>query len=162
MFRIFTDNASNLPEDLIARWELGIVPIVCYREGRAIDPFAPFDGGAFYTDMRQGVKMSTSMPNVSAFLDAFTPALERGEDVLYIGMSGGISGTAALAQSVCTELAETFPDRKIAAIDTRGASLGEGLPVLYAASLRERGKDFDEVVRLTGENCGRRAAPGRS
>lgn len=153
MFRIFTDNAANLPTELIDRWELGIVPIMCYREEEGIDPFAPFDGRAFYTDMREGVVMSTSMPNMSAFLDTFTPSLEKGEDVLYIGMSGGISGTAALAHSACEELAEAFPARRIAAIDTRGASLGEGLPVLYAASLREQGMDFDEVVRLTEENC---------
>ena len=153
MVRIFTDNASNLPADLIGRYGIGIVPILCCREGIAIDPFSPFDGAAFYADMRAGVSMRTSMPCVGAFLDAFTPALERGEDVLYIGMSGGISGTAALAQSVCAELRERYPSRKIAAIDTRAASLGEGLPVLYAASLKERGAGFDEILSMTEKNC---------
>lgn len=153
MFKIFTDNAANLPTELIDRWELGIVPIVCSREGEPLDPFAPFDGKRFYTEMREGVSMSTSMPSMGTFLDAFTPVLEEGTDVLYIGMSGGISGTAALAHSVAEELNETFPERRIAAVDTRGASLGEGLVVLYAAALREQGKDFDEVLRLAEENC---------
>lgn len=155
MFRIFTDNAANLPQELIGRCELGVVPIICCREGVKLDPSEPFDGRTFYTEMRAGVRMSTSMPCIGAFLDAFTPALEKGEDVLYIGMSGGISGTAALAQSVCAELRESYPERRIAAVDTRGASLGEGLPVLFAAGLRERGADFDEVLRLTEKNCGR-------
>jgi len=152
MFKIFTDNAANLPEELIARWDLGIVPIVCSREGEPLDPFAPFDGKSFYTEMREGVQMSTSMPSMGAFLDAFTPVLESGTDVLYIGMSGGISGTAALAHSVAEELSETFPRRRIAALDTKGASLGEGLVVLYAAALREKGRSFDEVLHLAEVN----------
>ena len=117
MFKIFTDNAANLPTELIDRWELGIVPILCCREGEPLDPFAPFDGQRFYTEMREGADMSTSMPSMGAFLDAFTPVLEAGTDVLYIGMSGGISGTAALAQSVAQELSETFPERRIAALE---------------------------------------------
>ena len=153
MFRIFTDNAANLPAEVIDRWGLGIVPIRCAREGKELDPFVPFDGKRFYSEMREGVQMSTSMPSMGTFIDAFTPALEKGQDVLYVGMSGGISGTAALAYSVCEELSETFPGRRIAAIDTKGASLGEGLPVLFAAALKKQGKGFDEVRRLTEENC---------
>lgn len=153
MFRIFTDNAANLPVELIERWELGIVPITCSREGQALDPFAPFDGKSFYDEMRGGTIMSTSMPSIGTFLDAFTPVLERGEDILYIGMSGGISGTSSLAQSVAAELEEEYPWRRVAVIDTRGASLGEGLPVLYAAALRERGLDLETVRCQTEENC---------
>lgn len=152
MFKIFTDNAANLPTELIERWELGIVPITCFREGEPLDPFAPFDGEQFYSEMREGVSMSTSMPSMGTFLDTFTPVLESGVDVMYIGMSGGISGTAALAQSAAAELSETFPQRRIAALDTCGASLGEGLVVLYAAALRAGGMDFDEVLRLAEEN----------
>ena len=98
MFRIFTDNASNLPDELIERWDLGIVPLICSREGEPLDPNGSFDGKTFYGEMREGVVMSTSMPSFGTFLDAFTPVLEKGEDLMYIGMSGGISGTAALAR----------------------------------------------------------------
>ena len=155
MFRIFTDNAANLPEQDLARYGLGIVPILCTRGEEPMDPFAPFDGVSFYNDMRAGIVMRTAMPAFGTFLDAFRPVLERGEDVMYIGMSGGISGTADVARSAAAELQEEFPRRKIAVLDTRGASLGEGLPVLHAASLRERGLPFGEVLRET-ERCCRR------
>lgn len=153
MFRIFTDNASNLPPELVERYELGIVTIGCYVDGEELDFTGGFDGAKYYGAMREGWRVSTAMPSLGTFLDAFTPALEAGEDVIYVGMSGGISGTAALAKSAAQELMEEYPGRKVAAIDTRGASLGEGLPVLYAASLKEQGYDFDAVVELTQRSC---------
>ena len=153
MYRIFTDNAANLPQELIERWDLRLVNLDCFVDGEVMDFSGGFDGKKYYDDMRAGLRVSTAMPSMGAFIDAFTPVLEAGEDVIYIGMSGGISGTAALAQSVSQELMEEYPERKVAAIDTRGASLGEGLPVLYAASLREKGLSFDAVVELTNRNC---------
>lgn len=153
MFRIFTDNAANLPQEFIDRYDLGIVTIGCYADGEELTFPDGFDGASFYGAMRQGRAVTTAMPAPAVFYDAFTPVLEAGEDLMYIGMSGGISGTAALAQSIVRELAEEHPDRRIAAIDTRGASLGEGLPVLYAASLREKGLSFDEVLEKTEKNC---------
>jgi fatty acid-binding protein DegV len=96
--------------------------------------------------MRQGESVKTSMINTSAFSTAFSKSLSAGVDVLYIGMSSGISGSHHAAVIAAAELREQYPDRKIATIDTRAASLGEGLPVLFAARLHEAGATFDEVA----------------
>ncbi len=153
MLRIFTDNAANLPQELVERHGLGVVNIGCYVDGKELEFSGGFDGGAYYKAMREGLHVATAMPSMGAFLDAFTPVLEAGDDLIYVGMSGGISGTAALAQSVVSELSEDFPSRRIAAVDTRGASLGEGLPVLYAVRLRDEGRSFDEIVTMTNACC---------
>ena len=153
MYRIFTDNAANLPPELIESYGLGIVTISCYAEGEELDFSGGFDGEKYYGAMRDGWRVTTAMPSMGVFIEAFTPVLEAGEDVIYVGMSGGISGMADIAKSVAKELMEEYPGRRVAAIDTRGASLGEGLPVLYAAELRERGLSFDEVVAMTERNC---------
>lgn len=153
MFRIFTDNAANLPQELIDRYELGVVEIHCYVNGEALDFSQGFDGTKYYNAIREGLVVNTAMPSMGAFLEAFGGVLAQGQDLLYVGMSGGISGTAALAASVVRELREEYPQRKIAAIDTRGASLGEGLPVLYAAKLRDQGMSFETVVSMTEKFC---------
>ena len=153
MFQIFTDNAANLSPELVQRYGLGVVNIHCFAEGRPLDFSKGFDGAKFYNAIRRGWQVSTSMPSLGQFLDAFRPVLEAGWDVLYIGMSGGISGTADLARTAAQELMEQFPDRKVGTLDTRGASLGEGLPVLYAADLRERGLGLDEVAGMTERKC---------
>ena len=112
MFQIFTDLAANIPQELVDRWGLGIIPIRCTVDGEVLDVSKGFDGPAFYAAMRAGAKTSTSMPAPAVFLDAFRPVLERGEDILYIGMSSGISGTVGLARTVSAELGEEFPERR--------------------------------------------------
>lgn len=153
MFQIFTDVAANLPAELISQYGLGVVPLVCSIDGRALDVTMGFDGRAFYDRMRAGAKTQTSMPSMGTFFDCFTPALDAGLDILFIAMSSGISGTANLGETAAAELREQYPDRRITVIDTRGASLGEGLPVLYAAKLRQEGRSLDDTARLTAEAC---------
>ena len=153
MFHIFTDLAANLPQDLVDRYHIGIVPIRCFVDGKVLDVSQGFDGPAFYAAMRDGAQTATAMPSLGEFIDLFEPALEKGEDVLYIGISTGISGTVGAGQSVAEELREKYPDRKIVVIDTKAASLGEGLPVLHAARLRDEGTSFDETAASTQQLC---------
>ena len=154
MLQVFTDLAANIPQELVESARLGIVPIHCTVNGKLLDVAKDgFDGPAFYAAMRAGAKTSTSMPAPAAFTDAFRPVLERGDDLIYIGMSSGISGTVGLARTVAAELAEEFPARHIAVVDSKAASLGEGLPVLFAAELRDKGLGFDEVLRQTQDKC---------
>lgn len=151
MYQIFTDVGANLPQELVERYSIGIIPIFCSVNGEALDGSQDFDGPAFYAAMRAGAKTSTSMPAPSAFIDAFSPVLARGEDLIYIGMSSGISGTVSLGVSVAAELEEKYPGRRATVIDTRAASLGEGLEVLYAAGVRERGGSYEEAVAVARE-----------
>ena len=85
------------------------------------------------------------MVNPDLMANYFERALSQGDDVLYVGMSGGISGTAQAAVIAAGELTEKYPARKIVTIDTYAASLGEGLQVLEAARMIEEGKSLDEI-----------------
>ena len=151
MYQIFTDLAANLPQELVGRYHIGIIVISCSVNGHALDVSKGFDGPAFYKAMRAGAETRTSMPAPAVFLDAFRPVLERGEDIIYIGMSSGISGTVGLARTVAADLLEEFPDRKITVVDTRAASLGEGLEVLAAAKAQAEGADYDTAVAVARE-----------
>ena len=153
MLRIFTDLAANLPNDLVDRYHIDIIPIHCTVDGEPLDVSKGFDGPAFYAAMRAGAKTSTSMPSPSVFLDAFGAALEQGDDLIYIGMSSGISGTVGLARSVAAELREKYPARQIAVVDSRAASLGEGLPVLQTADKRDAGAGFDQALAYAEDLC---------
>lgn len=153
MFRIYTDLTANLPEDIAARYELGMIPLTCYVDGEPVDVSQGFDGKRFYDAMRAGAATRTSMPSMGLMLDTFRQTLDKGEDIIYIAMSSGISGTAGLAKSVAAELSEQYPERKITVIDTRGASLGEGLSVIRAAKLREAGGSYEQVVASVEKDC---------
>ena len=144
MIQIFTDTSANLPAAYIQKYSLRVIPLHYSIDGVQAqqDPTVDFDGKAYYDAMRSGAPVSTAMINLAAFLEPLHEALADGNDVIYIGMSGGISGTAHAAAMAVEELQEEFPERKIAAIDTYAASLGEGLLVLEAARMLENGAPF--------------------
>lgn len=146
MVKLFTDTSANLPETLAASLGISVIPFSYMVDGTPAAQDAPFDGKKFYDAMRAGADVKTSMINIVNLMEPMRAALEQGDDVIYIGMSGGISGTANAAAIAARELQTEFPARKIAAIDTYAASLGEGLQVLQARKLLDAGMRFEEVV----------------
>ena len=147
MIQIFTDTSANLPAAYIQKYFLRVIPLHYSINGVQAeqDPTIDFDGKTYYDAMRSGAPVSTAMINLAAFLEPLHAALAAGDDVIYIGMSGGISGTAHAAALAAEELREKYPHAKIMTIDTYAASLGEGLQVLEAAELLRAGRSFEEV-----------------
>ena len=147
MLQLFTDTSANLPVALTKQHHITVVPFSYTVDGKETDypDDVDFDGAAFYGAMRRGAVVKTSMVNPDLMANYFERALSQGDDVLYVGMSGGISGTAQAAVIAAGELTEKYPARKIVTIDTYAASLGEGLQVLEAARMIEEGKSLDEI-----------------
>jgi DegV family protein with EDD domain len=106
----------------------------------------------FYQQVRDGAMPTTSQVNVEAFTTAIEPLLQAEQDVLYIGFSSGLSGTYNSGRLAAQELADHYPNRKIIAVDTLAASMGEGLLVYHACKLRDAGKTIDEVAAWLEEN----------
>ena len=147
MLRLFTDTSANLPLALTKKHSITVVPFSYTVNGKEADypDDTDFDGAAFYGAMRAGAVVKTSMVNPDLMAKYFESALSQGDDVLYVGMSGGISGTAQAAVIAAAELTEKYPERHIVTIDTYAASLGEGLQVLEAAGMIEQGKPLGEI-----------------
>ena len=145
MTQLFTDTSANLPAEIIDEYGIEVVPFSYTIDGVEYIPEREFDGKAFYAAMRAGSEVKTSMVNAGTFIERFKTALDAGKDVLYIGMSGGISGTANAALMAKQELDEEYPDRKIIVIDTLAASLGEGLFVIKAAEQLKDGVALDAI-----------------
>lgn len=147
-FSIFTDTSANLPTPLTRKKEIGVIPFSYFVEGEefsCLDTEA-FAGANYYDKLRARAKITTSQINPQRYAEYLAPALQAGRDVLYIGMSSGISGSYQSACIAAEQLREAFPEREIRTVDTLGASLGEGLVVLKAAELRDAGLSLDNTV----------------
>ena len=155
MVRVMTDNAANLPQELRAQYGITELCLTYTIDGEPVDVTAPFDGYAYYEAMRKGAEVKTSMITPLAAREAMEPVLAAGDDVLYVGLSGGVSGTCWGVSVVAQELQERFPDRDIRVLDTRGASLGEGLIVLEAAHMAQQGADMDAIAARVRELSGK-------
>lgn len=155
MIKIFTDTSANLPRELVKENEITVVPFH-YSVGEkefTQDLEQEFDGKAFYKAMKDGLAVKTSMINTESFCRAFEKSLEKGDDIIYVGMSSGISGTFHSAVQAAAMMREQYPQRQIAAIDTKAASLGEGLPVLHAVQLLKEGRSFEEITAAVQSNA---------
>lgn len=147
MIKLFTDTSANLPVELIHKHNIQVLSFEYTVNGVTADYSADtdFDGVAYYNAMRAGADVKTGLINMGKFTEAFEPVLQAGDDIIYIGMSGGISSTASVGAIATGELLEKYPQRRILSFDTYAASLGEGLMVLRAAEMIEQGADFDAV-----------------
>lgn len=150
MFRIVTDTSSNLPTAYLQAEHITVVPFTFHTESgeQSCMDTAAFDAKAFYTAMRNGEKVTTSQIPPQRFVDYLRPMLEAGEDVLFVSMSSGISGSYASSKIAANQLHEEFPERKILTVDTYSASLAEGIAVMRAVECREQGMTIDETYQL--------------
>ncbi len=150
---IFTDATADLPQEDFLRNEIQVLPMA-YRLGG--QEFL-FEGGwdearvcAFYERLRGGEAATTSQIAPGIYEEFFTPWLEKGMDVLYVCFSSGLSGTFQSANISAPMLMERFPGRKVIAVDSLGATFGEGLAVLQAAKNREQGMTIEENADWIG------------
>ncbi len=147
-FSIITDTSANLPTELVLKYDITVTPFSFFLEGQeyTCTDSESFDGPGFYNAMRGGAIVTTSQVNPQRHMDYMEPLLAQGKDILYVGMSSGISGAYSCSEIAATGLAEKSPERKIRLIDPLGASLGEGLLALRAAVCREEGMGLDETA----------------
>ena len=148
MYEIITDTSANLDVALLRQQGIGVIPFSFYIDGqetRCTDT-EQFDAKAFYDGMRRGTPVTTSQLTPQRYLDCFAPLLAAGRDILFVGMSSGVSGSYASARMAAAQLQEEFPQRKLRLVDTLSASLGEGLQVLKAAEYRAAGIDLDTAA----------------
>ncbi len=148
MFHIATDTSANLPWSFIEENRLTVIPLCYLIDG--VEHTEPeggaFDGPAYYSLQRQGIRISTSQVTPQRYIDCFRPLLEEGQDILFVGMSSGISGSYHSAEIAAQELRAEFPERRLRLVDTLGASLGEGLLVMMAVDCLQKGMSLDDTA----------------
>lgn len=147
-YSIVTDTSANLPTVYTTQHGITVVPFSYYMDGQELTctDTEAFDGKGYYDAIRQGTAVTTSQVNPQRFIEHFEPILKDGQDILFIGMSSGISGSFNSACVAAEQLKEQYPQRTIRLIDTLGASLGEGLWVGTALDCREKGMSLDEAA----------------
>ena len=156
MYRIITDTSANLELELLERKGIAEIPFSFSMPEKGGDAlycpdFSAFDSKAFYDAMRSGTRVTTSQITPAQYTEKMRPLLEAGQDILFIGMSSGVSGSFQAGMVAAAQLRAEFPERSIELIDTLGASLGEGLVVLRAAELRDSGIALSAAVHLLSD-----------
>ena len=86
-FAIVTDSSSNLTEEVIDQFDLHILPLTFMVDGEEHHSYLKgqkTDLKQFYTMMREGKVITTSLPNLKDSRELLEGLLASGQDVLYI------------------------------------------------------------------------------
>ena len=153
-FAVYTDGCSNLPGRILKELDIRVLPCSYVMDnvpGTYLGDIDAFDTHAYYEKLRAGSVMKTSLLNSQLFMDHFRPHLEKGQDVVYVGMSSGISGTIQAARIAAEELQDEFPGRTVRVVDSKGAGLGTGLLSCRASDLRSEGKTAAKAGEILDE-----------
>ena len=145
-YQIVTDSSCDLPQDVIRELNLNVIDLEFIFDGEESCANGKVDVKEFYAKMRSGAMVKTSAANMDMFLQCFEEIAQKGEDILYIGFSSGLSSTCHTGTLATEEIVEKYPNIRAVAVDTLAASLGQGLLVYYAAKMQQAGKSMDEVI----------------
>lgn len=152
---LVSDATLDLPMELIETDHIEVIPMAFNLDNKEIVHYPDERNMTledFYTALKNGKTSSTSQINPSVYVEFFTPYLEKGEDIIYIGLTSGLSGTYQSALIAKDMLLEDFPERKIYIIDTSCASAGLGYFLHLAAKKKEEGLNIDELKDWVLEN----------
>ncbi len=151
-FVVFVDGSANLPKKMLDN--IRVLPCSYLLDGEEViysGEVEAFDYQAFYDGLRNGREAKTSLLNTDLFLKYFGAVLLGGQDIIYVSMSSGISGTYNAARLAAEELQETFPERYVHIVDSMGCGFGSGLLALKAAQLSKQGMDCREAAKIVDE-----------
>jgi len=99
----------------------------------------------FYNRLKNGSDSKTSMVSVGEYEEYFKSLLDKGEDVIHISLSSGVSGSYRSAVTAAEMLKDQYPNQKLYVIDSLAASSGYGLLMDTAAKKRDEGLTIDEL-----------------
>lgn len=145
---IMTDSSCDLPAKLADEMALTVLPLSVYIEDTKYVNYLDEREIAFselYAKLRTKCPAKTSAINMNDFLTPMEEILKSGRDILYIGFSSGLSGTYNAGAAAAQEMAEKYPERKVYAVDSLCASMGQGLLVYHAWKHKQAGESIEQV-----------------
>ncbi len=154
-FWIVTDIACDLPRDYVEKQKKFIVLSMPYRlngEDLMYNMGDESKTPAYYDSLRDGGMATTAHVSLMDYQRTFRELTLKGESVLCITFSSGLSGSYQAAVMAQNMLLEETPNARLIVIDSLCASLGEGLLVHYALKQRDEGKSLEEVSEWLVDN----------
>lgn len=156
--KIYTDASSNLFKKILddKNLDITVLPMtlemddkkyICYKEDIDVDSMSL----EFYTKMEEGHKPKTSLISPGFFLECVENEIKKGNQVIYVSLASGISGSFQSATMIKDQLNEEYNGNFVEVIDSKTAGFGEGMIAIKACQLVKEGLSFDDVVTKTNE-----------
>lgn len=144
--KIITDSACDITRAMEQQYGVEIIPLQVNIEGQVYRDREDITPDVVYEKMKSGSVPKTSLVLSDRLADTFTKYAQSGDEVIYISFTSALSGSHNLAVLTAEDVCAEYPDFKIEIIDSKCASFGQGMVVLFAMKALEEGATYDELV----------------
>ena len=150
---LIIDSCCDLPTSIINRpgIELLKFPYTLSDGEHLDDMFTSQTPREFYDSIRNGEAPTTAQLSLSSLTVAFTNAAISGTPTVFLCFGSGLSGTYNTACIALDQVRTQYPGADIRIVDTRLASIAEGLLVAEACRQREKGMSAQELEAWANE-----------
>ena len=149
MFQIVSDGGCDFNKEAAEKYNVTVVPFYIIADGdQQLREGIEIDKDDFYKRLasEKDFKPKTSQPSPHDYIEAYTPHLEDGKDLLVITLSSKVSGSNNSATMAAEMLQEKFPERRIEIFDSLNGSLGQNLMTKEIIKMRDAGLSIDETL----------------
>lgn len=148
---IFTDSCSSLTEDIIEKYNIKIIPIFFTYNGEEYNPLEEKIAVEDFYNILETDIARTACIAPSTYIEYFEPELKKGNQVIHVSMSSGLSATYNNAISAKNELNEKYPNQ-IEIIDSCKGGMGMAFDIVEIAKLRDEGKTLEQIKEAVDKN----------
>lgn len=151
--RLIIDTCCDLPHEIVEIEGVTLLKFSYEMNGGTFvdDLFVSNDANHFYTEMKNGAMPTTSQLSLQMLVDEFEIAARSGQPTVYLSFSSGLSGSYDAALIAADQVKQDHPDFEIYIIDTKLASIAEGLFVYESLRLFENGATAKELAEWAEE-----------
>lgn len=137
---IMTDSNSGITQSEGEKLGIFVIPMPFIIKGNSYFEDINLSQKEFYELLEEGEEISTSMPAVGDTMDMWEKILEEYDELVYIPMSSGLSGSTATAKMLANDYAG-----RIFVVDNHRISVTQRQSVLDAIELRDKGFSAEEI-----------------
>lgn len=139
---IITDSASDLSIDTIKKYNIKVIPLQIHFSDRTYKDGLEIKPSELYEMLKSEIPKS-SLPSHDDIISVFDELKSEGyTDVLYVGISTGLSGTYNFIKM----LGQEYDGLNFYSFDTKTLSCAEGMLVYIAAKMIEASYDIKNIL----------------
>ena len=140
---VITDSNSGITQAEAKEMGIAVLPMPFIIDGKTYLEDISLTQEEFYEKLGRNAEVSTSQPSVEDVLNYWDKALEAADEVVYIPMSSGLSGSCATAQMLSQDY-----DGRVQVVDNQRISVTQRQSAMDAMELAGRGMNAVQIREL--------------
>lgn len=147
LVKVLTDSTADLTKELINKYNISVISLHVMLDGKEyLDE--ELDPDFLYATVRKTGKLPTTAAITPLeYKNFFTPYIENGYDIVYVGLSSALSSSIQNAKIAARE----FGQGRVYVVDSLNLSTGIGLLALQAAEFAQSGMDAKTIFEKVSE-----------